>query len=590
MRLSQFAGGLERIEATTARLMILKLVADLLRGAAAGERAAATYLLQAQLRPPYEGVEIGLGEKLLVKTLVVAYAESEDAVQRRLRTLGDLGRVAESFAPSRARGGVTVRQAYDALLEIARRTGAGSTARKMSHLADLLRTVGPAEAKTLVRIAQGRLRLGLGDQTILEAAALAALGDRRKKSVLEQAYNVRSDLGSVVELAFAKGERALAMIGPQIGIPVRPALAQRLPSARAILQRLGEAQVEPKFDGFRLQVHRDGRKVFVFSRRLENVSEMFPELVKATRRQLKTRRAIIEGEAVAHNPETGEFLPFQVTMTRKRKTLIAETSARYPLRLFAFDLLYAGRRNYIPTPQRERTRRLREVLPGGPDSTVVVTEAIRVKTERELQDYFDDMIARGLEGVVAKRLDAPYRAGARGYDWVKLKRASQSKLSDTVDVVLVGYMRGRGKRSSLGIGSLVAACYDSNHGRFRTVAKIGSGLTDAAWKELRVRLDRDATRGKPARVDSLIDADVWVEPRYVVEVLADEISRSPFHTCGKTGDNAGYALRFPRVVHGIRSDKSATDTTTEREILDMYRRQRPNDSARRARQSRSISR
>jgi DNA ligase-1 len=576
MKFSQFAAGLGRIEETTSRLMIVKLVADLLRGASPGERAAATHLLQAQLRPPYEGVQIGLGEKLLAKTLVVAYAAREKAVQRRFRALGDLGRVAESFASSHPHVSVSVRHVYDALLELAHTAGVGSTGRKMSRLADLLRAVGPVEAKTLVRIAQGRLRLGLGDQTILEAAALAALGDRRKKSVLEQAYNVRCDLASVVELAFAKGERALARIGPQIGIPVRPALAQRLPSARAILQRLGEAQVEPKYDGFRLQVHRDGRRVFVFSRRLENVSQMFPDLVKATCRQLKTRRAIIEGEAIAHNPETGEFLPFQVTMTRKRKTLIAETSARYPLRLFAFDLLYAGRRNYIPVPQRERTRRLREILAGGPDSTVTVTETVRVKAERKLQDYFDDMIARGLEGVVAKRLDAPYRAGARGFDWVKLKRASQSKLSDTVDLVLVGYMRGRGKRSSLGIGSLLAACYDPNHDRFRTVAKIGSGLTDVAWKELRVRLDGDATQTKPARVDSSIAADVWVEPRYVVEVLADEITRSPFHTCGKRGDNAGYALRFPRLVHGIRSDKSATDATTEREILDMYKQQWPN--------------
>jgi DNA ligase-1 len=387
---------------------------------------------------------------------------------------------------------------------------------------------------------------------------------------------VRSDLGSVVAIAFAKGSRALARMGPKIGVPVRPALAQRLSSAEEIIQRLGAVQVEPKYDGFRLQVHRDGRQVSVFSRRLENVSAMFPEIANAVQRQLKAKRAIFEGEAMAYDPETGELLPFQATMTRKRKTAIAQAAARYPLRLFAFDLLYAGRRNYLPEPLRERCQRLHQILALGNDATIAVTEASRATTAHALQEYFDAMITRGLEGVVAKRLDAPYRAGARGYDWVKLKRAYQSKLRDTVDLVLVGYLQGRGKRSSLGIGSLLAACYDPREDRFRTVAKIGSGLSDSAWKELRTRLDRDAVAAKPARVDSQIAADVWVEPRYVVEILADEITRSPFHTCGKTGDAPGYALRFPRLVAGIRADKSVADATTEREILDMYRQQRPN--------------
>jgi DNA ligase-1 len=266
-------------------------------------------------------------------------------------------------------------------------------------------------------------------------------------------------------------------------------------------------------------------------------------------------------------------------MTRKRKTHIEETSARYPLRLFAFDLLYAGRRDFLPEPLHERSKHLRANMRSTGDGALAVTEFVQAKTERELQLYFDAMIARGLEGVVAKRLDAPYRAGARGFDWVKLKRAYQSRLRDTVDLVLVGYLRGRGKRAALGIGSLLAACYDARGDRLRTVAKIGSGLSDSAWKQLRERLDRDAAKRRPARVDSLIESDVWVEPRYVVEVVADEITRSPFHTCGKTGDAPGYGLRFPRLIGGIRLDKSVADATTEREILEMYRQQRPEAAA-----------
>jgi DNA ligase-1 len=186
--------------------------------------------------------------------------------------------VAQSLAPVAPRGRISVRRAYDTLLDVARASGAGSQQRKSALMVGLLRSIGGSEAKLVVRVAQGRLRLGVGDQTILEAAALGALADRSRKPVLEHAYNVRSDLGGIVDVAFTKGARGLGRLGPQPGVPVRPALAQRLPSAAAIVERLGEVHAEPKYDGLRLQLHRDGTRVWVFSRRLENVTGMFPEL------------------------------------------------------------------------------------------------------------------------------------------------------------------------------------------------------------------------------------------------------------------------------------------------------------------------
>ncbi len=337
-------------------------IADLFRRSEQSDRALIVYLLQAQLRPPYEGVEVRMGEKLLVKALALAYATRDATVVGRLRTAGDLGLVAESLAPQRPRGRVTLSRAYDTLLAMARAGGPGSLERKVSLLADLLQLMSGIEAKVIVRVAQGRLPLGIGDQTILKAAALGALGDRKKHTLLEQAYNIRADLGNVVHLAFSKGARALTAITPTIGVPVRPALAQRLSSARAIIKRLGEVQVEPKYDGFRLQLHRDGLRVWIFSRRLEDVTATFPELAAAARRQFTTQRAIIEGEAVAYAPKTSAFLPFQMTMTRKRKRQVVEMAGRYPLRLFAFDVLYAGRTNYLAKTQRERSRALARML------------------------------------------------------------------------------------------------------------------------------------------------------------------------------------------------------------------------------------
>ncbi|HEU5260443.1 MAG TPA: ATP-dependent DNA ligase [Gemmatimonadales bacterium] len=591
MHLRTLAETFARLEASGRRLAAIRIVAELLDRVAPSERESVVYLLQGQLGPAYEGIEFGVGERLLLRVLARAYGSSAAALARRLRRLGDLGLVAESLASAAPRRRLTVREAYDALLEVARTVGPGAVDRKIRVLVALLGRAAAREARYLVRIVQGRLRLGIGDATVIEAAAAGALSDRRKRGLIERAYNVRSDLGGVVRLAYTRGERGLTRIAPRVGVPVRSALAQRLPSAQAIIARLGTVAAEPKYDGFRLQLHRDGDRVWAFSRRLENVSTMFPELTAGVRRQLRACRAIIEGEAVVYEPRTGRFLPFQVTMTRKRKYRIAEAAARHPLRLFAFDLLYANGRDYLPRPQRERHRRLAALVHSSPGDPVAVTEGLTTGRATELQAYFDAMVRRGLEGVVAKRPDAPYRAGARGYDWVKLKRAYQTKLRDTVDVVLVGYLAGRGRRAALGIGSLLAAVYDPRGDRFRTVAKIGSGPSEHEWRALRTLLDRQSTPAKPRRVDSIITPDVWVEPKLVVEVLADEITRSPRHTCGKSGKEPGYALRFPRMLDGVRTDRAPEDATSEREILGFYRMQRPTSTrARNPREPASLTR
>jgi DNA ligase-1 len=300
---------------------------------------------------------------------------------------------------------------------------------------------------------------------------------------------------------------------------------------------------------------------------------MFPDLTAALRRQLRARRAIIEGVAVVYDARTGRFFPFQVTMTRKRTHGVAGAAARHPLRLYAFDLLYADGSSYLDRPQRERHARLARLLRSRGDDPVVVTDVLNTDRARDLDAYFRRAIGHGLEGIVAKRPDAPYRAGARGYDWVKLKRSYQSKLRDTVDVVIVGYLRGRGRRAALGVGSLLAAAYDPKGDRFRTVAKIGSGLGEAEWKALRRTLDQWAVPERPPRVDALITPDVWVEPRIVVEVLADEVTRSPRHTCGRADTAPGYALRFPRML-GIRRDKAPEDATTEGEVIELHRLER----------------
>jgi len=573
VRFATLAETFSRLEASGRRLAALEIITRLFAAASHTELRDIVYLLQGRLRPPYEPIEFGVGEALLIRTIARASGAAPAQVVQRFKRTGDLGLAAESLL-ERPRSGsrkrvLHVREAYESLYAIAVTGGAGSVEQKTRLAEALLRRAAPLEARYLVRIIQGRLRLGIGDATLLEAAALGALGDRSKKPLLEHAYNVRSDLGGVIALAYRSGARALHRVTPQVGVPVRPELAQRLASATAIVARLGTVDAEPKYDGFRLQLHRDGARTWAFSRRLENVSAMFPDLTNALRRQLTVRKAILEGEAVVYDPENRRFQSFQVTISRKRKHDVAGAAKRLPLRLFAFDLLYAGERSYLAEPLRVRHRRLAQIVRGGRRDPLVVTEVTTTSNPAELEAYFTRMLAQGLEGIVAKRPDAPYRAGARGFDWVKLKRSYQSKLRDTIDVVLIGYLTGRGKRVALGVGSLLGAVYDPAHDRFRTVAKIGSGLTEAGWKSLRATLDRDARPTKPARVDSLIIPDVWVEPRVVVEVLADEITRSPRHTAGRHEGEPGYALRFPRLLN-IRTDKGPEDATTEAEVVRMY--------------------
>ena len=574
MRFAELVEYFERLEATTKRLEMFDILSELFRACDREEIDKVVYFCQEQLLPPFRGVEIGMAEKLILRAIARATEATEAQVSRLNKERGDPGLVVEELLRQRkARStGLRVSEVYETLLRIAETTGEGSVERKVGMLAELLQASSPKEARYIARFVLGRLRLGVGDPTILDALSKAVAGDRSLRPELERAYNLCSDLGLVARTLFEQGIEGIRAFRIRVGHPIRPALAERLPSAEEIVGKLGRCAVEVKLDGFRCQIHKDGDRVEIFSRNLERTTPMFPELIEAVRQQIDAREAILEGEAVAVNEETGEIYPFQVTVQRKRKHGVEEMMREYPLVLFAFDLLYADGRDYTPEPYAARFEALSQRI--RPDGRIRLVDRIVTDDPRVIQRFFDEAIARGMEGIVAKRLDAPYQAGARGFHWIKLKRSYKGELTDTIDVVVVGYFRGRGMRAKLGIGALLGAVYDPDSDTFKTVAKIGSGLTEEEWVRLREMLDAIRVEHRPARVESLLDADVWVEPRYVLTVLADEITRSPVHTCGRTDEEPGYALRFPRVVGWIREDKGPEDATTVKEILSMFQMQK----------------
>jgi DNA ligase-1 len=570
MKFSKLVDYLAKLEATSKRLEMTRILGELFKAADAEEIGPIVYLTQERLGPAFEGIEFGIGEALAAAALAQATGIPREEIRKAYKTKGDYGEVAQELLSPRGKG-LEVTSIYEKFRELATTSGEGTVEKKITLLADLLRKTSAREGRYLLRIPMGRLRLGVGDVTVLDGLSWSVTGDKSLRPELERAYNLSSDLGLVARTFKKGGLKALAKISVTVGSPIRMELAERAKSSEEIIERLGKCALEPKVDGFRCQCHKEGDRVRIFSRNLEETTTMFPDIEEAVVEQVSAKTAILEGEAIGYDPDTGQFAPFQVTVQRKRKYGIEEMRTTLPLRLLAFDLLYANGKDLTAQPYMTRHEKLGELIKKGDGINVIEN---RITDDPVAVDgFFMEKIEAGLEGIMAKRLDSPYQAGARNFNWIKFKRSYQGHLRDTVDVVVVGYLRGRGQRARFGIGALLSAVYDKKLDRFRTIGKVGSGLSDEEWPRLREMLDRVAVEHKPARVDSLMVPDVWVEPKYVIEVQADEITRSPIHTAGKVGDEPGYALRFPRCVNFIRADKSPEDATTEKEILEMFAKQ-----------------
>jgi len=592
----------ELVEKTTSRIEMTEILARLFLSAEKGEIGKIVYLCQGQLGPAFKQLECGMGESFVVQAISKITGYGKEKVEALYKEKGDLGLVAFELVQKKKQKSLfaeqlTLEKVFSNFLKIAKAEGPGSQESKKRLLAELLNSASSLEAKFIVRIPLGALRLGAGDPTIMDALAENHLEEFKKKNPhivdelalkyedeelhrqlrsklrerIEEKYNIHSDLGFIAEKLKEKGLLALKEIEITPGIPIRPTLAERLPSAKEIIKKLGRCAVEQKIDGFRMQVHKDGERVMVFSRRMEDMTEMFPEIVKAVKKQIKAKTAIVEGEAVAFNEESEQFYPFQVTIQRKRKYGVSEFSKRFPLKLFLFDVMFLNGKNLMNLPFFERRKTLAELVSKGTD--IMLTKQIITNKEEELKRFFDESVAAGLEGIIAKDLNAKYIAGARKFAWIKLKRSYKGELSDSIDAVIIGYYKGKGQRTKFGLGTLLVAVYNDELDRFESVAKIGTGMTEKQLEKLEKILSKTKTPTKPVRVESGLEPDVWVMPEYVIEVRADEITKSPVHACARGELGEGLALRFPRMIQ-LRSDRSAEQATTVREIVKMFEQQR----------------
>jgi DNA ligase-1 len=600
----------QKLEATTLRNKMTEILSSLFKEAGKNEIDKLCYLLQGRVAPLYEAIEFGMADRMMIRAIAQGLDIDAKQVMQEFKREGDLGQAVEKIKSDSTKHKtynkkISIVDVYEKLYKVATSGGKGSQDEKIKLLGNLLAEVDPLSARYIVRITLCKLRLGFSDMTILDSLSWMLKGTKELRAEIEKAYNVRPDLGFISRTMKEKGIKGLANAAPQVGTPILMARAERMSSGADIIKKIGKCAVEPKYDGFRIQVHYKKIKnqkskikttaknlklmkekdedVRLFSRNLENVTHMYPDIVEGVGKQIEVKEAIFEGEAIAYNPKTGEYLPFQETVQRKRKYNIEAKAKEIPLRLFAFDLLFVNGENLLHCPYTQRRKKLEKLIKKG-DGILIASETV-VDDPQKLEVIFQDSVTRGLEGVMAKKLEGTYRAGARDFNWIKYKRSYAGKLNDTIDAVVMGYDVGQGKRTGFGIGDFLIGILDEKKDKFVTIAKIGTGLTDEEWKELKTQSSKLKTAKMPQNydVDKMMVCDVWMMPSIVVEIRADEITRSPVHTAGrlmgpsKSGNaqevkEAGFALRFPRLER-FRSDKNPKDATTLVEVKRMFGQQ-----------------
>lgn len=575
MRFAELVDSYEKIEGISSRISMTYYLVELLKKTPDDIIDKVVYLTEGKLYPEFMGIELGMAEKSAIRALSMATGISQEKAENEYKKKGDIGLLAENLLKNKMQRtlfsrDLGIENVYEELDKIARMSGSGSADTKMKVLSGLLTDATPKEAKYIMRIVTGKMRLGIADMTIIDALSQAFAGGR--KGDVERIYNITSDLGDIAKALSRNGMEGLIEYHAKVGRPIKMMLAQRLNSAKEIVDKIGESICEYKYDGIRIQIHKNGNNISLFTRNLENITLQYPDVVRLAKTNIKVGEAIVEGECVAIDTDTGYMLPFQELMKRRRKYGIEQKAEEFPANIYLFDALLIDGEDIMELPLIRRRNILRNSIIEGNGFRLV--HNMTSGDVDDIEKFFETSIESGCEGLILKDEQGIYQAGARGWSWIKLKRSYQSKMVEPIDVVVVGAFMGRGRRSGT-YGALLVAVYDHDKDIFPTICKIGSGFTDEELAKLPEMLGQYRLEKKDVRVESIMDADVWFEPKIVLEVIGDELTLSPIHPCGIGGirENAGIAIRFPRFMHNFRWDKGPEDATTVSEITDMYNRQ-----------------
>lgn len=579
MQFSILSDSFASMEKTSKRLELTKILVNLFENTPTQSIAKIVYLIQGKLRPDFEGVELGVAEKLALKAIAKSSGITIKKIEKAYMEGGDLGHAASKILEQKTQTtflieDITVERVYETLMKISKLEGSRSQDMKMKYISSLLNDANPQEASFILKILLGTLRLGIAENTVMDALAIAFTGTKDNRKIIEKAYNVSSDLGNVAQTISAKGIKGADDFKATVFKPIRPMLAERVKSEQESIEKMGDNfAAEFKLDGERVQIHIREREVTLFSRSLENITNYYPDIVEKIPNCLKIKEAVLEAEAVAINENSGEFLPFQELMHRRRKYKIEKAVSQYPITVNFFDVLYLDGNSCLEKQYAKRRKILEDIVMEGEFAKNV--PMIIVNNESDVEDVLENSINSGCEGLMLKSLDAPYQAGSRGSHWLKLKREYRNELGDSLDLVIIGAFFGKGRRTGK-YGTLLLATYNDEEDTFPSICKVGTGFTDEDLDQLYQILSANVTLKKNPRINSEMEADVWFEPEIIIEIVASEITLSPIH---KTALNAvrknnGMALRFPKFTGKIRMEKTAEDASTDQEVIALYKGQK----------------
>ena len=579
MKFSIISDALQKMEATSKRLELTDILVKLIKEIPDDVISKTIYLIQGKLRPNFEGVELGIAEKLVMRAMSKSSGIPLKNIEQDYNKGGDLGQTAENILREKIQTTftsetITLEKVYETLFKIAKLEGKGSQEMKMRYVSSMLNDATPQEAKFILKILLGTLRLGIAENTVMDALAIAFTGKKENREVIENAYNVSSDLGKVAEVLSVDGIEQIKRFQIKLFSPIRPMLADRIKSEEDTVKKFQEEfAAEFKLDGERAQIHKQKDRIMIFSRSLENITSYYPDIVEKISERIVAENVILEAEVVAMNSNSGDFLPFQELMHRRRKYEIDEAVAKYPITVNFFDILFSDEKNCMDMKYLERRKLLEKIIKQDNFARLIPMSVI--ESEEQILEVLENSINSGCEGLMLKHLDSTYRAGIRGSNWLKLKREYQNELGDSLDLVVVGAFFGKGRRTGK-YGTLLLATYNDEEDTFPSICKVGTGFTDESLDQLYQILSPKVTLKKNPRIVSEMEADVWFEPELVIEIVASEITQSPIHKTAldKIKENAGLALRFPKFTGKIRTEKNSEDASTDEEVIALYKVQK----------------
>lgn len=556
MKYSELVKAYEYLGKTSARLKKIEAIAELLKKTPMEDLGRVALLIQGRVFPSWDEREIGIANLLMVKIIRTVTGFPEKEINQRFRKTGDFGLVIEGLVKKKKQKTLfsktlTVEKVFENIRKLAGMTGKGSQERKFHLVSELIGSANPGEAKYIVRTTLDNLRIGVAEGVVRDGIARAFLPmDTKEKAkessrAVEWAWFLRPDYSEIAVIAKQKGLPGLKKVKLELGKPYHVLLAEKSPDLKTALETFERPEMEFKYDGARIIIEKKGNEIWLFTRRLENVTKQFPKVVELSKKYISARECIVEGEMLGINRKTGRPMPFQSLSQRiKRKYDIDKMQKEIPVQVNLFDITYLNGKQLFDTPLEKRIEELKKIIKPSAGK-FQLARALITKDLKKAQKFYDEALKANQEGLIVKNLDAKYQPGRRVGYWLKIK-----PILENLDLVITGAQWGRGKRAGW-LGSFILACRDPHSDKFLECGMLGTGIKekknkpeDITFKELGNMLKPHITGEKAGMVK--------IKPKIVIEVSYEEIQKSPNYS-------SGYALRFPRFI-SLRTEKPEADS------------------------------